>query len=145
MELTPVKESNPTITNTQVPSIKVDGREQRGYTIANASDDVKPKAIATFTERFLSHGYPIDKKICEEVGLNVIEIDEALENNICYLHEIYEDLIIEVERQTMLRRLNGCGSPEEEAILELLEEGMLIVQANSKRIITLNGQDITPN
>jgi hypothetical protein len=104
----------------------------------------KPKAIATFTERYLSHGYPIDRNICKDVGLNIIIPSDTLENSICSLHEIYQDLIIEVQRRNTIRRLKRLRvSPEVETVFELLEEGLLIIQADSRKIVTLNGQDIT--
>lgn len=107
-------------------------------------EDKKQKAISTFTERFLSHGYPIDRNICKEIGLNLIYPNENLENTICDLHEIYEDLIIETERRNTLQRIMKLRlSPEEETLFESVEEGLLIVQADSKQVVTLNGQDIT--
>ena len=104
----------------------------------------KQKAIATFTERYLSHGYPIDRKICKDVGLNVIPLTDSLENTICDLHEIYQDLIIEVRRRNAIRRLRRAGmSPDDEMLSFIMEQGLFIVQADSKKIVTLNGQDIT--
>jgi len=111
---------------------------------AKMDESKKQKAITTFTERYLSHGYPIDRKICKDVGLNVITPSDNLENNICDLHEIYQDLIIEVERKSMIRRLRKLRMPpEEETLSYFMEEGLFVVQADSHKIVTLNGQDIT--
>lgn len=111
---------------------------------AKIDEGSKKEAIATFTERYLSHGYPIDRKICKDVGLNVVIPSDSLENNICDLHDIYQDLIIEVQRRSMTRRLERARmSPEEEMLSFIIEEGLLIVQGDSKKIIILDGQDIT--
>lgn len=110
---------------------------------ANIGEDNRAKAISTFTDRYLSHGYPIDRNICKDVGLNVIFPSESLENNICDLHEIYQDLIIEVHRKNISRMRKLRMSPEEEILFELMEEGLFIAQADSRKVITLNGRDIT--
>jgi len=111
---------------------------------AKIDESIRPKAIATFIERYFSHGYPIDRNICKDVGLNVISLSESLENNICDLHEIYQDLIIEVRRRNMVHRLRRLRmSPDDETLSYYMEEGLFVVQADSRKIITLNGQDIT--
>lgn len=110
---------------------------------AKLSNGNKDKAIHTFTERYLSHGYPIDRKICKEVGINVTCPSESLENNICDLHEVYQDLIFEVQHRNMVNRIRRARVSSDEELLYELEEGLLIVQAEDKRVVTLNGRDIT--
>jgi len=111
---------------------------------AKIDEGNKQKAISTFTERYLSHGYPIDKKICKDVGLNVVDISESLENTICDLNDIYQDLIIEVQRRNMMKHIRRSRtSPEDEMLSLYMEEGLFVVQADSKKIVILNGQDIT--
>ncbi len=103
-------------------------------------DDKKIVAIDTFTEKYLSHGYPIDRNKCKEVLPNIIFPDSDLENKICELHEIYEDLSMDV------RRWNTLGSSEEEETIEAgqdMEEGLFIFQIGDNKCIVVNGEDIT--
>jgi len=58
--------------------------------------DKKEEAIKTFTEKYLSHGYPIDIKICENLGLPVKPPPEDLREKIHELYETYMDLLIEL-------------------------------------------------
>lgn len=112
--------------------------------LAKIGEEEKQKAIDTFTERYLSHGYPIDRKICKDIGLNVITPSETLENSICDLHDIYQDLIIEVERRNTIQRIKRLKMSQDDETFEfMMEEGIFIVQANSKKLVVLNGRDIT--
>lgn len=86
--------------------------------------DKKDEAIHTFTKRFVSHGYPIDRELCKQVGLNVVLPDEDLENKIWDLFEVYGDLTID---------LTSNYDAEE----------VLIIQANSQRCVIIDGKDIS--
>jgi hypothetical protein len=111
--------------------------------LTKLGENEKQKAISVFTERYLSHGYPIDRKICKDVGLNVPAISDELENSICDLHEIYQDLLLEIQRRNTIRRFQKFGRAQDEEALYELEEGLLVIQADSKKSIVLNGRDIT--
>jgi hypothetical protein len=111
--------------------------------LTKLGENEKQKAISVFTERYLSHGYPIDRKICKDVGLNVPAISDELENSICDLHEIYQDLLLEIQRRNTIRRFQKLGRAQDEEALYELEEGLLVIQADSKKSIVLNGRDIT--
>ncbi|KXB01376.1 hypothetical protein AKJ43_03415 [candidate division MSBL1 archaeon SCGC-AAA261D19] len=71
-------------------------------TAEDVSDDKRDDFIHTFTDRFRSHGHPIDESICEEVGVNLAEIDDDLEEKIQELHEIYVDTGIELGGDTLI-------------------------------------------
>ncbi len=102
-------------------------------------DDKKEIAINTFTEKYLSHGYPIDRNKCKEVLSYVICPDSDIENKICELHEIYEDLLM------MVHRWNTQSSFEEDEteIKPDMEEGLFIVQVGDNKCVVVNGEDIT--
>ena len=53
------------------------------------------EAVATFIEKYKSHGYPIRRDQCRKIGLKVIEPDTNFENLIFQLHEIYLDFLLE--------------------------------------------------
>lgn len=59
-------------------------------------DKLKDQAVITFSERFLSHGYPIDREIINSVGIKVSEPDEEGEQLISDLHETYEDAALDI-------------------------------------------------
>jgi len=87
----------------------------------------KEEAVHTFTDKYLSHGYPIDIKICEELDLPVKCPDESIENKIHELHEIYIDLLIELAN-------------EEEDIKKKGEH--LIIQTKDKKCVIVNDEEI---
>jgi len=103
--------------------------------------DKREAAISTFTERFLSHGYPIDRRLCKQVLPNVTFPDADLEDKICELHEIYEDLMIHIARTN--RRPKRPPLTEDEEIAMEMEEGLLLVQADDTKCVVVNGEDIT--
>lgn len=86
--------------------------------------DKKNDAIHMFTRKYLSHGYPIDRNSCKEIGLNVVLPDENLEKKISDLFEIYADLMIN-------------------AISNFDVKTFLVMQADSSLCIVVNGNDIT--
>lgn len=85
----------------------------------------KDEAIHMFTKKYLSHGYPIDRDSCKQVGLNVTFPDEKLEQNLCDLFEIYGDL--------MLNIIANFGA-----------KSFSVTQTDSHICLALNGHDITP-
>lgn len=85
--------------------------------------DKKEKCLETFTKKFLSHGYPIDRNLCKEEELNVTFPDEDLENKFCNLHEIYADFLIEKGKE---------------------EKGdILIIQSKSHKCVIIDGEDVS--
>ena len=84
----------------------------------------KEEAIDTFTTKFLSHGYPIDREMCKEVGLPVVFPENDLEEKICDLYEIYGDLMLDLASRHGMKTA-------------------LVLQANSEKCIVVNGRDIT--
>lgn len=53
----------------------------------------KEALVKTFTERFLSHGYPIDRDFLKQTQISVVEPDPKLESLIFDLYENYTDSI----------------------------------------------------
>lgn len=51
----------------------------------------KATAISVFTERFLSHGYPMHRKFLLQNKIPLGPHDQEFEDKICDLHEIYVD------------------------------------------------------
>ena len=85
------------------------------------ADNPKKKiAIETFTTKFRSHGYPIDREQAREtLGVErVIFPDDVLEEKLCDLHEFYADLSTEIK------------------------EDILILQTDHLRIFSINGKEI---
>jgi hypothetical protein len=87
-------------------------------------EDKKSDAIHTFTEKYLSHGYPIDRNLCKEVGLNILCPDEKLEKVIYDLFEVYADLMLSLLSKPKIKTFS-------------------VIQANSEICISINGKDIT--
>jgi hypothetical protein len=58
--------------------------------------DKKEDAIEIFSEKFLSHGYPIEKELLKCNGINVCEPDSQIESTIYDLYEIITDLAFEL-------------------------------------------------
>jgi hypothetical protein len=80
----------------------------------------KEQALETFTTKFLSHGYPIDRDLCKSIGLNVIFPNDELEDKICSLHAIYVDLM-----------------------MNLKTDEIMIIQTSDKKCVEINGEDIS--
>jgi ATP-dependent protease ClpP protease subunit len=80
----------------------------------------KEQALETFTTKFLSHGYPIDRDLCKSIGLNVIFPSDELEDKICSLHAIYVDLM-----------------------MNLKTDEIMIIQTSDKKCVEINGEDIS--
>jgi hypothetical protein len=86
----------------------------------------KDEAIHMFTEKYLSHGYPIDRDSCKKIGLNVVFPDEKLEKVMEDLFEIYGDLMLNLGSNFNI-------------------DSFSVMQANSSICIVVNRHDITPN
>ncbi|HIE22996.1 MAG TPA: hypothetical protein EYP68_02065 [Candidatus Korarchaeota archaeon] len=80
------------------------------------------EAISTFTTKYRSHGYPIDRNQCRDLGLCVEEPDEDLEEMLMKLHELYIDLF-----------------------LDLKDEGFMILQLKNDFVVEVGGEDLTKN
>lgn len=88
--------------------------------------DKKTEAIHTFTERFLSHGYPMDREFLRKTGINVCDLDPDTENLLCDLHEIYADLYDDLYAKHQ-------GQLDE----------ILLIQSNGRQSVVFGGHDIT--
>jgi hypothetical protein len=83
----------------------------------------RDKIVDFFTQKFLSHGYPIDDTQCKQLGLNVIKVEDDLEGDIYDLYELYEDLEQRFSRDDT--------------------EGLLIIQTENKFVVLLDDEDVT--
>ena len=88
--------------------------------------DKKAKAIETFAEKFLSHGYPIDRNQCMDVGLKVVTPDSELEGKLCDLHELYTDMALSV-----------ANRPDDG------EADILLIQGDGQRCVVFGVEDIS--
>lgn len=88
--------------------------------------DKKADAIYTFTERFLSHGYPMDREFLRNLGINISDPDPETENTFCDLHEIYADL----SEELYMVHQDQLGE-------------MLIIQSNGRQSLVFGSDDIT--
>ena len=61
--------------------------------IFSKSGNGKKELIRNFTEKYLSHGYPIDRDDLIKIGLKVSKPNEKTENAFCDLHETYADMV----------------------------------------------------
>lgn len=59
-----------------------------GWTAAN-----KPAIVTAFNERYISHGYPIDRRILKDLGVSFEAIDGDCEELVLDLHERCFDLL----------------------------------------------------
>jgi len=57
----------------------------------------RDELIEVFTERYISHGYPLTREYCKDLGLPVIYPDDDLEDKVYTLYECYIDLLDELE------------------------------------------------
>lgn len=53
----------------------------------------KEAIIEAFTEKYKSHGYPIDRKVLDELKVPYTAADDELEELVCKLHEICYDVL----------------------------------------------------
>lgn len=90
--------------------------------LAKIQDEkAREECIHTFSEKFVSHGYPIDIEICKKAGLNVISPDVSLESKIHELHELYCDLMLET----------------------LKTDDFLVIQANTYKCVVVDDEDVS--
>ena len=80
----------------------------------------KEDALDTFTKKFLSHGYPIDRDMCKENGLPVVDIKNDLEDKIGDLHAMYINLM-----------------------MELKTSDILVIQTSAEKSAVIDGEDIS--
>lgn len=63
----------------------------------------KDEIIKAFTEKYKSHGYPIDRKVLDELNIPYTPADDKLEELVCKLHEIcYDALATEPEKEGLI-------------------------------------------
>lgn len=53
----------------------------------------KGAIIDTFTSKYKSHGYPIGRKVLDQLGVPYCKLPDSLEDTVCSLHEGYSDLL----------------------------------------------------
>jgi hypothetical protein len=84
----------------------------------------KEEATHMFTQKYLSHGYPIDRDLCKQAGLNVVFPSAELEKRLGDLFEIYGDMMLN-------------------AVSNFKVKSFSVLQANSNLCVMINGNDIT--
>lgn len=65
-------------------------------------EDKREQAIHTFSGRFKSHGYPIGRELCKDVGLPVADSDADYEEQVCRLHDLYLDALLPLGEQAVV-------------------------------------------
>lgn len=55
--------------------------------------DNKPQIVSAFTDKYKSHGYPIDRRVLTHLKVPHREVDDAIEDLVCTLHELCIDLL----------------------------------------------------
>lgn len=88
----------------------------------------KDELIEAFTEKYLSHGYPINGATCKELKLPVELPDPDLEDKIYTLLEYYLDLLSEFEKRETDEKKRGEH---------------LIIQTKDASYIIINDEEIT--
>lgn len=58
----------------------------------------KSEIVSAFTEKYKSHGHPIDRKVLEELKVPFSPIDDEKENTVLNLHELCMD-ILNIEKE----------------------------------------------
>lgn len=84
---------------------------------------VREECIHYLTEKFVSHGYPIEREMCKKIGFSnfLVLPDEELENLIHDIHEVYCDLMIDT----------------------LKTDDILIIQNKSRKCVVVDGEDLS--
>ena len=85
----------------------------------------KDKMIKIFTEKFLSHGYPMHRDFLAKNHINLVEHDDVLEDKISELHEKYSDYYKQLY----------CDNSE-------LTEELLLLQSNDHSLVMLNDEEL---
>lgn len=67
----------------------------------------KDEAIHAFTDKYISHGYPIDREICNNLKLPIVFPEEQFENRIYELFETYMDFLTKAEENEEDRQKRG--------------------------------------
>ena len=88
----------------------------------------KDELIEVFTERYLSHGYPINGITCMKLKIPIESPDPELEDKIYTLLECYFDLLFEFERKEGDERKRGEH---------------LIIQTKDTCYIIINDEEVT--
>lgn len=87
----------------------------------------KDELIKTFTEKYISHGYPLTREHCMKLNLPIICPDDALEDKISTLYESYFDMLIEFEEKEEDPKKKGEH---------------LIIQTKDARYVEINNEKI---
>ena len=87
----------------------------------------KNELIKIFTEKYISHGYPLTREYCKNLGLPITFPDNALQDKILALYESYIDILAEFE--------------EKEENAEKRGEH-LIIQTRDKKYVVVNNEEV---
>lgn len=87
----------------------------------------KDELIKIFTERYISHGYPLTREYCKNLKLSVIFPDDELQDKVLTLYESYIDTLSEFE--------------EKEENIEKKGEH-LIIQTRDEKYVVINDEEI---
>lgn len=87
----------------------------------------KDEAIYTFTKKYISHGYPIDREQCRKI-IPVEYPEKDLEDTIYDLYEIYTDLWMDLDEKVKDKEKKGQH---------------LIIHAREGKCVIIAGQDIS--
>lgn len=90
--------------------------------------DKKDDAVHAFTDRYISHGYPINGKICKGLNLPLTSPDEKIEDKIYELYEIYIDILSDCEKKEKDKEKSGEH---------------LVIQTKEGKCIIINGEEET--
>ncbi len=85
----------------------------------------KDKMIKTFTEKFLSHGYPMHRNFLVKNHIALFDHDEVLEDKIYDLHEKYADYYKKLY----------CNKPE-------MTGELLLLQSNNHSLVMLGNEEL---
>ncbi len=94
--------------------------------LAKRYEETEDKIIEAFTERFLSHGYPIDRNFLENIGIKITHPSEEIERLLCDLHRKFKDIIFRLYEND--RNLEGK---------------LLIIQTEKILSVSIGSRDIT--
>lgn len=84
----------------------------------------RESAVKVFTEKFLSHGYPIDREFLNKNMIKVSEPDAKLEGLLFDLHENYEDMLSQLYAH------------------KHVDEDVLLLQTDNGKIVSYGFKDV---
>ena len=117
----------------KIPALLVGAYRASGKSCKQYLDEIltekkienKDKMIKTFTEKFLSHGYPMHRDFLVKNHIALLDHDDALEDKIYDLFEKYIDYYKQLY----------CKKPEH-------TEELLLVQSNDHSLVMLADEEL---